>query len=456
MHRAPKHATLDETGASRNRPRLPLWQRLLRWLVPTPRPELAPEQRRRVWLVAALASAGGPFTGLLFLLLVVVRGDFSSWPPIIAIAGFGVAWVLSHRARDVAASWVLCWSAFLGPMVGSLLNPIEELSFQLYSLYLPAFLASVLLSPWAAIALVVAAEAALWAAWSFAPGLDAVQVESAMVFGLGVAPVTALSAVLVNRDLAQLHAQAQALMAARDEAVATSQGKSRFLARAGHELRTPLTGAIGYTDLLVESLKANGDDERVEDAQRARRSLDLLRNLVEEVMMLARIDLGRLPLKVGPVDCVSLARDCVDVVRLEAEEAGDAVTVVADEEPLVIESDAQKLSQVVLNLLTNAVRATRDGTIIVRVRRDPGRAGGVLLSVEDTGVGMDAEELARVFEEFWQGERQSGARGAGLGLTISRQLCGLLGAELLAESEAGRGSVFRLRLPAKAAGAVGG
>lgn len=434
--------------ASQNRSPSPRWQRLLRWVVPQPREDLAPERKRRVWLVAVLASAGGPFTGLLLLLLIALRGEFSSWPAVISIAGFWVAWVLSHRARDVAASWALCWASFLGPAVGLFLNPIAELNFQLYSLYLPAFFASVLLSPRVAIALVVAAEAVLWAAGHLALGLDATDVQSGMVFGLAVGAVTVLSALLVNRDLAQLHAQAHALAAARDDAVATSEGKSRFLARAGHELRTPLTGAMGYTDLVLDALKARGDDELVEDVEYARRSLELLRNVVEEVLTLSRIDLGRLPLRIGPVDCVALARECVDVVRLQAEEAGNLLAVVTDEETLPIRSDAQKLSQVVLNLLTNAVLATKDGTITVRLRRDPEGPGGVLLSVEDTGVGMGPEERAQAFEEFWQGERQAGARGAGLGLAISRQLCGLLGAELSLDSEPGRGSTFTVRLPA--------
>lgn len=423
-------------------------QRLIRALVQPPNPHLQPEQQRRAWIVAGMALIGGPFTGLLLLLVVGLMGDFSSWPAFFSIGGFVVTWVLTRTSHDLAATWMLCWSAFLGPAVGLVLNPQQGFDFQFYALFIPPFVASVLLSQWAAVTLVIAAEVMLFLAPHLVPAITQQDVVGAALFGLSVTPVVFVSAVMVSRDLEQMHKQARELGAARDEAVAANQGKSRFLARAGHELRTPLTSVIGYTDLLLDLSQGKDDEALVDDLKRMRRACEHLRTLVEEILTLSRLDLGHLPVKPASVDPTRMGSDCVELVRLQAEANKTKVSLEAEPDLPVVTSDPLKLTQVLLNLLTNAVRATMKGTITLQVKRDPERAGGVLFSVVDTGTGIKEEDLQRVFEEFWQGARPpTGATGAGLGLTITRQLCGLIGATISVKSAWGKGSTFTVHLP---------
>jgi len=426
----------------------PQARRLLQAVMPPHRPELPAERRRRAMLVSILALCGGPVTGVILLLVLGIWPHVSSWPALLTVGGLLLAWGISRAGKDAAAAWALCWAAFVGPCAGLLLNPTHVLDFQLYSLFLPAFLASVLLSPGGAVLLTAAAELLLLTAPVLVPSADVMALRSAAIFGLAVAPVTVLSAMLIRRDLFQLHAQARELTLARDAALASSDAKSRFLARAGHELRTPLTSALGFTDLVLESLRSGGDARLLADVERTRRSLEMLRGMVEGILTLSRIDLGRLPVKTARVDCCVLAEDCADLIRVQAAGSGNAVVATRTGEPPWIVTDATKLTQVLLNLLTNAVRATTNGTITVDVCADAARAGGVVVSVTDTGVGMTAEETARVFEEFWQSDSQiRSARGMGLGLSICEQLCTLIKADISVVSQRNKGTTFSLALP---------
>lgn len=405
------------------------------------------ERQRRLRLVHWLTWAGLLITAGFTAMLMLMDKQFVMWPPTLAMVIFGVTAVLVRERRDVGAAWGVLLAAFIGPALGFVTNPDPQFDFQRYALYLPAFLASVLLGVWASALLTAAAEAVLLGVALGGQSVTTSEVISPVMFGLAVLPATVLSALLVSRDLRLLHGQARALEQARDQALATAEARSRFLARAGHELRTPLTGVIGYSDLVLDALRHQGGGPVLEDMQRARRCCELLRTLVEEILTLSRIDLGRVSLHPAPVDCRELAQECMDVVRLDAEAKGLSVKVAAPAHQITAVCDAQKLSQVLLNLLSNAVRATSQGGIVLHVGTHPD-ATQVVFRVEDTGVGLSKDECAHAFDEFWRGEAFGGdVQGAGLGLAISKQLCGLMGAAIRVDSTPGKGSVFSVTLP---------
>ena len=244
---------------------------------------------------------------------------------------------------------------------------------------------------------------------------------------------------------------------ARTAAEAASAAKSAFLARMSHELRTPLNAIIGYSEMLLEDAEADGEPARAADLAKIRRSGKHLLALINEVLDLARVEAGKVLLHVESFAVAPLLREVAATIAPLARENGNTVRVDAGDELGTMRADPTRLRQVLFNLLGNACKFTRDGVVTVSGRRVAGDAGEQLvLTVADTGVGMTAAQLAALFREFEQGdpavERAYG--GSGLGLAISRRLCRLMGGDLTAESEPGRGATFTAVLPADAATAA--
>jgi PAS domain S-box-containing protein len=235
---------------------------------------------------------------------------------------------------------------------------------------------------------------------------------------------------------------------ARREAEAANRAKSDFLATMSHELRTPLNAIGGYAQLLEMELRGPLTPEQREDLERIRRSQAHLLGLINAVLNFARLEAGRVTYELSDVHLEPLLREAVSLMEPQARAQGLTLAPVAAEGTLLAHADPEKVRQVVLNLLSNAVKFTpAGGTVSVScalVGRDR-----VALRVTDTGIGIPAGQLARVFDPFVQVGRglTSAHEGAGLGLSISRDLARGMGGDLTAESAVGVGSTFTLVLP---------
>jgi PAS domain S-box-containing protein len=240
------------------------------------------------------------------------------------------------------------------------------------------------------------------------------------------------------------------LLLARDAAEAANKAKSLFLAHMSHELRTPLNGILGYAQILQR-------DELVGERKAAalnviRQSSEYLRSLIDDILDLSRIETGRFDFVLSNISLAKLLRGVTDIVGLRAQQKGlDFSCELAPDLPAGIRCDERRLRQVLLNLLTNAVKFTDSGRVVLRVGRvGPSR---FFFAVEDTGIGIAQSELELIFRPFEQvGDLQRRLGGTGLGLAISRQLVRYLGSDIVVESRVGKGSIFRFELELEEAG----
>jgi PAS domain S-box-containing protein len=246
-------------------------------------------------------------------------------------------------------------------------------------------------------------------------------------------------------DVTTQNRAARALLEAKEAAEAANRSKSEFLANMSHELRTPLNGILGYAQLLARD-PGMGRHQR-DGVEKIRQAGEHLLTLINDVLDLARIEAGRLLLE--PVDfCfVDVLDSLADMARVRAEEKGlEFVYLPAPAFPSGVRGDQRKLRQIMLNLLGNAVKFTEQGRVVLQVSAQPD--GWVRLAVKDTGVGVPADQLERIFEPFAQvGERRGGAEGTGLGLSICRELARVMGGRITVESAVGEGSTFALEVP---------
>ncbi|WP_437627191.1 ATP-binding protein [Sorangium sp. So ce1151] len=251
-----------------------------------------------------------------------------------------------------------------------------------------------------------------------------------------------------TRELELLVEQRTAeLTAARDAADAANQAKTTFLASMSHELRTPLNGILGYAQLLQRSPRLAPEDRP--SVEVVRRSGEHLLTLIDDVLDLARIEADRMDLAPGDVHLPSLARTVAELCKVRAAQKGLAFEhEVAEGTPAWVRADEKRLTQVLLNLLGNAIKFTRAGRVTFRVaggEREGG--GGVVFRVEDTGSGIAPADLERIFEPFEQaGDERARVEGAGLGLAITRRIVDQMGGRIDVESAPGEGSAFTVAL----------
>lgn len=243
---------------------------------------------------------------------------------------------------------------------------------------------------------------------------------------------------------------AEALVEARDRALASVEAKQRFLAHMSHEIRTPLNGVLGLLELLSRSKLSNKQREQV---ALIRSSGDTLVAIVNDILDLSRAEAGSLPLESIPFDPARVAEDIAHNHTAAANAKGIDLIVELDPElPSQVFGDPLRLGQILTNLISNALKFTREGEVVLRVgmveattTASASDAARLEFSVSDTGVGMTPEEQRRVFNAFTQADESTTREfgGTGLGLTISRQLVDLMGGRLGLESVKGEGSTFR-------------
>jgi PAS domain S-box-containing protein len=239
----------------------------------------------------------------------------------------------------------------------------------------------------------------------------------------------------------------EALGEARRSAEGANMAKSQFLANMSHELRTPLNAVIGYAEILEEDLQMQGQEESAADAVKIRSAARHLLTLINEILDLSKIEAGRMEVSPEEVDVTALVAEVVDTMRPMAERNGNRMTVDIAPDATAALTDSMKLRQCLLNLLSNACKFTSNGAIDVRVYRQRGQEGSRLaMEVRDTGIGISAEQQARLFQPFAQADAATTRKygGTGLGLMISRRLAQLMGGDIVIDSVEGAGSTFTL------------
>jgi signal transduction histidine kinase len=232
-----------------------------------------------------------------------------------------------------------------------------------------------------------------------------------------------------------------------ERAEAASRAKSDFLSMMSHELRTPLTGILGYTEVLETEVIGPVNDRQRESLERIRQCSGHLLELIEDVLTFAQVEAKALKVQMERTDLCAIAREAAAVVQPVAARKGLALEVMLPEAEVATETDPKKLRQILLNLLSNAVKFTDRGAVRLELRQE---ADEILLVVADTGIGIAAADLDRVFEPFTQ-TAQVNTRtigGTGLGLPISRALAVNLGGHVSIRSTPGQGSTFAVHLPA--------
>jgi signal transduction histidine kinase len=225
-----------------------------------------------------------------------------------------------------------------------------------------------------------------------------------------------------------------------------SEHKSQFVANMSHELRTPLNAIIGLTEMMVSNAARFGTEKAREPLQRVHRAGNHLLGLINQVLDLSKIEAGKLELNPATVNLAPLIDEVIGTARQLAEQNKDRLVVKIPDDLGALTVDPMRLRQILLNLLSNACKFTKEGQVTLRVRRV---AEWIELAVCDTGMGMTPEQQAKLFEEFSQADAMTAQRfgGTGLGLAITRKLARMMGGDVTVASELGKGSVFTVRLP---------
>jgi len=233
------------------------------------------------------------------------------------------------------------------------------------------------------------------------------------------------------------------------ENVRASEHKSQFVASMSHELRTPLNAIIGLTEMMVTNATRFGTEKAQEPLQRVNRAGTHLLGLINQVLDLSKIEAGKLEFNPQTVQLAPLINEVIGTTGQLAEKNKNRLVVDAQENLGVLTVDPMRLRQILLNLLSNACKFTKQGEVKLQARKVANGGNGIELAVVDTGIGMTAEQQAKLFEEFSQADAATARRfgGTGLGLAITRKLARMMGGDVTVTSEQGKGSVFTVRLP---------
>jgi len=228
-----------------------------------------------------------------------------------------------------------------------------------------------------------------------------------------------------------------------------SEHKSQFLASMSHELRTPLNAIIGLTEMMVTNAARFGTEKALEPLRRVNAAGTHLLSLINEVLDLSKIEAGKLELTPEPVNLPRLIDEVIGTAGQLAEKNKNRLVIEAQQNVGALTADPMRLKQILLNLLSNACKFTKEGEVALRVRKVAEGRDWVELAVADSGIGMTGEQQAKLFQDFTQADSLTARRygGTGLGLAITRKLARMMGGDVTVASEPGKGSVFTVRLP---------
>jgi len=254
---------------------------------------------------------------------------------------------------------------------------------------------------------------------------------------------------IVLRDITE-ERQTELLLRQKESAEAANVAKSRFLANMSHELRTPLNAIIGYSEMILEEAEQSNDVEIADDLRKILNSGSYLLELINNILDLSKIEAGKMELWCEAFSIRSMLDDVLATATPLLAKNGNQIEVRCASGIGQMTSDLLKLRQVLLNLLSNAGKFTKDGSVTLSLRRIEHSPGDILeIEITDTGIGIPEAKLQRIFEEFAQADATTSRAygGTGLGLALSRRFCRILGGELSVRSTLGVGSTFTVRLP---------
>jgi signal transduction histidine kinase len=248
--------------------------------------------------------------------------------------------------------------------------------------------------------------------------------------------------------------EAFALRAAKEAAEAANRAKSDFLALMSHELRTPINAIIGYSEMVVEEASELGVDTILSDVKRIGSAGKHLLSMVNNIMDLSKIEAGMMDVYLESFDVAEMLSEVESVAQALAQKNANQLVIVCPPDIGAMHSDVTKVRQVIFNLLSNALKFTQNGRVTVALRRlDGGPAERIEITITDTGIGMTPEQMGRLFRAYAQADASTARRfgGTGLGLTIVKQFCELLGGDVTVDSTPGVGTSFTLQLPRRTA-----
>ncbi|MCL2075898.1 MAG: ATP-binding protein [Betaproteobacteria bacterium] len=268
-----------------------------------------------------------------------------------------------------------------------------------------------------------------------------------LIFITSIAIVIVLN-IYVSKINRTMESQYQELVLANERATVASKAKSDFLARMSHEIRTPMNAIIGLNELAK---REHGKPEALEYNMGIRTAGNSLLSIINDILDFSKIESGQLTISPDPYETASLLNDTLTILRVKiAEKEITLITDIAPSIPGIMIGDVGRIRQILLNLLSNALKYTETGFIKLSVSMEKTAENALLLTmiVEDSGIGIKEEELPKLFGEFKRidEKRNSAIEGTGLGLSIARNLCRAMGGDLVATSEYGKGSVFTVTI----------
>ena len=240
------------------------------------------------------------------------------------------------------------------------------------------------------------------------------------------------------------------LYEAKENAETANKTKSAFLANMSHELRTPLNAIIGYSELMIEDLAEATNEEQLTDLKNISSSGHHLLNLINDILDISKVEAGKMELSLQKTDIGELIGEMIDIFRPGLQKSHDALIVNNIEELGFAMADPTRLKQALMNLFSNAVKFTQNGTITINAEhRVYENKTWIAIQIIDTGIGIPEDEIDKLFQPFQQSTTGAETKygGTGLGLAISRRICRLMGGDITAESVEGQGSTFTLWLP---------
>jgi ammonium transporter, Amt family len=255
------------------------------------------------------------------------------------------------------------------------------------------------------------------------------------------------------RDITERVQQETQLQAAVEASAAANRAKSTFLANMSHELRTPLNAIIGYSEMLQEDANDMGEDAFVEDLHKIQGAGKHLLGLINDILDISKIEAGKMDLYLEDVDLKTLRHEVVTTIQPLVAKNNNRLEVHWADNLGKLKADVTKLRQVLFNLLSNASKFMENGPIRLEAYRQTDRETGgemVCFRVIDAGIGMSAEQVAKLFQPFTQADSSTTRKygGTGLGLAISRQFCRMMDGDIEVSSEPGKGSTFTVMIPA--------